>query len=119
MVIQRTWLVSGRGGKLQVGAEGRAVSVVSSSQVWPASSERHIALGSIPAYTTSSLGPTAKALTSSAASRPPAALQEEPESSLRQAPAPTVPHQTRSGWTGSGARHQSVLPSIRASVTPR
>jgi len=48
-VIQRTWLVWGRGGKLQVGAEGRARIARSSRQVPPPSSERKSALGSVPA----------------------------------------------------------------------
>src|SRR5215467_2769727 len=90
-VIQRTWLVSGRGGKHHVGAEGRAFSAVRASQRPPAPEDRHSALGSIPAYTTSSSGPTATALTSRDASSSPAGRHDVPASPLLQTPAPVAP----------------------------
>src|SRR3984893_7818769 len=50
--IERTWWVSGRGGKLHSFDEGSVNRLCNSRQVSPASSDRKIALGSLPAYAT-------------------------------------------------------------------
>src|SRR5437588_1451887 len=47
--IHRTWCVCGRGGKLQVSAEGSARNPARSTQLSPPLSERNTALGSVPA----------------------------------------------------------------------
>src|SRR5439155_3799798 len=62
--IQRTCEVHGRGGKLQVGAEGISRSAANSTQLCPPSALRNSMLGSQPAYTLPSTGLTATEKTS-------------------------------------------------------
>src|SRR3954454_6482937 len=57
--IERTWEVQGRGGKLQVGDEGRFFNPSNSHHEPPPSRLRNRLLGSVPAYTASSTGETA------------------------------------------------------------
>src|SRR6266700_6991351 len=90
-VIQRTWLVYGRGGKLHVGAEGNWRSALSSRHVLPPSSERESVLGSVPAYTTPSLPArsvrlTATEVTDGCSMPAPTCSQLSPAFSLRQIP---------------------------------
>src|SRR5260221_13780456 len=113
--LHRTWCVSGRGGKLHSLAEGSEAKSLHSIQVSPPSSERKIALGSVPAQTTPRPFTCSDRLTVTdwtleCRIPSPAGRQLSPALSLRQRPEPSVPQYTSCGCNGSTVTHPMSLP---------
>ena len=113
--IQRTWDVQGRGGKLQVGREGRSSNASSAFHVVPLSPLANRRLGSVPAYTVPSAGLTASEKTPGSGSAQ--STHDAPKSSLRRTPPSRSPAKTVSGLFGSTARHWAPAASSERVAT--